>query len=286
MTYPDDESSKFPSDDDAAGRDSGREFVRALARGLAVIETFEGTPQAMTLSEIAQRAELSRGTVRRVLITLQALGYLSEERGRFALTPRVLRLGYSYLSSQPVWALARPYVEGLSSQTGETVSLAVLDAGMIVYVYRVAAARLMHDGLTIGARLPAYCASMGRVLLAGLSREELERYLSGTELRQLTPYTVTDPERLRAIIALSRETGFAVNDQEMEVGLRSIAVPVTDHDGKAVAALNISCSTARTSHVEMERNLLPPLRAAARAISNLLTHAGVGGRSNAMVRKL
>jgi IclR family pca regulon transcriptional regulator len=272
-----DESSEFAREND----DSSREFVRALARGLAVIESFEAIRHPLTLSEIAARTKLSRGTVRRALITLNALGYLSDERGRFTLTPRVLRLGYSYLSSQPVWALARPYVETVSVKTGETASLAVLDAGMIVYVLRATAPRLLNDALSIGTRLPAYCASMGRVLLAGLPESELDRYLRKTEFRQLTPFTVIDADRLKAIIALTRETGFAVNDQEMEVGLRSIAVPITNLEGTVVAALNVSCSTARVSHVEMEKNFLPVLKSAAHEIFDLLVHSGIGSLQRA-----
>jgi IclR family transcriptional regulator, pca regulon regulatory protein len=260
--------------------DSNPDFVRALARGLAVIESFDGVQGSASLSEIAARAKLSRGTVRRALITLQSLGYLAEEAGRFSLLPRALRLGYSYLSSQPLWTLARPYVEEVHAKTGETSSLAVLDNGMIVYLLRIVASSLMHDKLTIGSRLPAYPASMGRVLLAGLSEPELDRYLRETELKQLTPLTVIDPARLRVLIAQAREDGFAVNDQEMELGLRSIAVPITAHNGAVVAALNIGSSSVRTSYVEMEKNFLPVLREAARKISDLIAHSGASPRSN------
>jgi IclR family pca regulon transcriptional regulator len=254
---------------------NNRDFVRSLARGLAVIESFEGTQNAVSLSDIAVRTKLSRGTVRRTFITLQALGYLSEADGRFTLTPRALRLGYSYLSSQPRWALARPYVEEVHAQTDETTSLSVLDAGMIVYLIRIATPRVMHDKLMTGSRLPAYPASMGRVLLAGLPQAELDRYLSETEFRQLTPLTVIDPVRLKMLIQRARETGFAVNDQEMELGLRSIAVPITASNGTVVAALNIGCSSVRTSYVEMETNFLPVLRAAARKIGEVLIHSGL-----------
>lgn len=275
MHQDEDVSTEFAAKNDT----SETEFVRSLARGLAVIESFEDLRHPLTLSEIATRTKLSRGTVRRALLTLETLGYLADERGRFTLTPRVLRLGYSYLSSQPVWALARPYVEKVSVETGQTASLAVLDSGMIVYVLRVTAPSLLHDALTIGTRLPAYCASMGRILLAG--SPDLDRYLRETEFRQLTPYTVIDPGRLKSIIALAREAGFAVNDQEMEIGLRSIAVPITTRDGKVVAAMNVSCSTARTTHVEMEKQYLPVLKAAAGEISDLLAHAGVGSIKSA-----
>lgn len=255
-----------------------RDFVRALARGLGVIESFEDVKSTASLSEIAARAKLSRGTVRRALMTLQSLGYLTEENGRFSLLPRTLRLGYSYLSSQPLWALARPYVEEVHAQTGENTSLSALDDDMIVYLIRITASRLLRDNLTIGSRLPAYPASMGRVLLAGLAEAELERYLRETELKQLTPLTVIDPARLRVLIDQARKTGYAVNDQEMELGLRSIAVPVSTRDGTIVAALNIATSSVRTSYVEMEKNFLPVLKDAAAKISDLLAHSGLSSR--------
>jgi IclR family transcriptional regulator, pca regulon regulatory protein len=257
--------------------DNSRDFVRALARGLAVIESFADAPNAATLSEIATRAKLSRGTVRRALMTLQSLGYLAEDNGRFSLSPRTLRLGYSYLSAQPLWTLARPYVEEVQAQTGETTSLSVLNDGMIVYLIRITASRLMHDNLTIGSRLPAYPASMGRVLLAGLPDAELERYLRETEIKQLTPLTVIDRGRLRTLIRQAHESGYAINDQEMELGLRSIAVPVTARNGAVVAALNVATSSVRTSYVEMEKNFLPILRSAAKKISELAAHAGLSG---------
>ena len=149
---------------------------------------------------------------------------------------------------------------------------------MIVYVIRITASRLMHPTLTIGSRLPAYPASMGRVLLAGLPEADLERYLRETEFKQLTPLTVIDPARLRVLIAQARESGYAVNDQEMELGLRSIAVPITTRDGIVVAALNVACSSVRISYVEMERNFLPVLRASAVKISELLGYSGLSAR--------
>jgi len=272
MPAPRTESSELSDTSDQENRD----FVRALARGLSVIESFEESQHPLTLSEIATRAGLSRGTVRRSLITLKTLGYLSEDRGRFALTPRILRLGYAHLSSQPVWLLAQPRMAALSKEVNETVSLAVLDDGMIVYLLRITAPRLLHNQVSIGSRLPAYPASMGRVLLAGLSEKDFEHYLRRTELRQLTPFTVIDPERLRRLVKQARDDGFAVNDQEMEVGLRSIAVPIKGVGGITVAALNISASAARISNVEMQSSLLSALRATASQISDQLVHSGIG----------
>src|SRR6185369_888543 len=154
-------------------------------------------------------------------------------------------------------------------------SLSVLDDGAIVYLLRITTPRLLHDKLAIGSRLPAYPASMGRVLLAALPDKALDAYLAETKLKSLTPLTITDPKRLRAIILQARESGYAVNDQEMEMGLRSIAVPIVDADGKTIAALNIGASAARTSYVEMERDFLPELRKVAQRISVLLRHTGI-----------
>ena len=257
----------------SAAEPDGRDVVRALLRGLDVIESFTGAAHPLSLSDVAERVGLSRGTTRRVLITLQAHGYVAEERGRFSLAPRVLRLGYAHLSSQPVWTLARPFAESLSRTVGETVSMAVLSENVIVYLLRVVAPRLLHDHLTIGSRMPAYPASMGRVLLAGLSGEALDRYFAETELLQLTPFTVVEERRVRALIDHAREDGYAVNDQEMEIGLRSIAVPLRA-GGRVVAALNVSVPAARVTQGEMVRNLLPALSEAAASVSALLTHAG------------
>jgi IclR family pca regulon transcriptional regulator len=255
--------------------EDSREFVRALARGLAVIESFDSLPGGATLSHIASRANLNRGTVRRALITLQRLGYVAEKHGRFSLLPRTLRLGYSYLSSEPLGVLARPYVEEVHAETGETTSLSVFDEGMIVYLIRAMTSRLLHDKLTIGSRIPAYAASMGRVLLAGLPESELDRYLRETKFTPFTPLTVVDPVRIRALIDRAREVGFAGNDQELELGLRSIAVPIFAQNGATVAALNVGCSSARVTYAEMEEKFLPILRGAARKISDLLMHSGV-----------
>lgn len=252
-----------------------RDFIRALARGLKVIECFEGVQNPMGLSEVAARVGLSRGSTRRVLITLRTLGYVTERRGAFALAPHILRLGYSYLSSQPVWTHAQPYAESVLLETGETCSLAVLDGDEIVYILRATGQRILNNYLTVGTRLPAHAASMGRVLLAGLSDAELERFLRLTPLRKLTAYTVTDPAKLRDIIAAVRRDGYAINEQEMEVGLRSIAVPIQGADGQVIAALNVSCSSARTAFEQLERDFLPVLRRAAREISDLCLRVGM-----------
>jgi IclR family pca regulon transcriptional regulator len=180
------------------------EYVQSFARGLAVIRAFGPGAKTMTLTEVAQKTGLTRAGARRILLTLQTLGYVALEGRSFSLTPRVLDLGYSYLSSMPLWDVAQPIMEDLVDRVHESVSASVLDGSEIVYVLRVPTHRIMTIGLSIGSRLPAYCTSMGRVLLGALPEEELDRTLSGTKLAALTRHTVTDPKQLRKACARSR----------------------------------------------------------------------------------
>jgi IclR family pca regulon transcriptional regulator len=247
-----------------------RDFVRALARGLAVIESFDGEPEAMTLSEVARRTGLSRGASRRLLHTLARLGYVGLDGNRFSLQPRTLRLGYAYLSSQPIWSLAQPYLQAVAQETGEACSAAVLDGVEIVFVARVAAKRIISDTIALGTRLPAYPASMGRVLLAGLGPEELDRYFASVKPVRLTPTTTTDEAELRRILEQVRRTGISYIDEEIEAGWRAIAVPVHDRQGRVVAAMNVSASHGRVERAVMETLFLPTLQRAARQVSELL----------------
>jgi IclR family pca regulon transcriptional regulator len=237
-------------------------FVRSFARGLSVIRAFGGNRSAMTLSEVAERAAVTRASARRVLLTLQQLGYVSADGRHFRLTPKILDLGYSYLSSLDVWEYAEPIMEELVAQVRESCSASVLDGDEIVYVLRVPTSRIMSINLGIGTRLPAYATSMGRVLLAGLGDAELESYLARTERPQLTPYTVTGADEVRAILRDVRANGWALVDQELEVGLRSIAVPLSSGSGRVVAALNVSAHATRVTAEGMVADLLPHLRAA------------------------
>ncbi len=212
------------------------EFVQSLARGLSVITAFDAEHPAMTLSAVAARAGLSRATARRLLHTLVELGYVRVDGADFALTPQVLRLGSAYLGGLGLPEVAQPHLAALSSQLGESTSAAILDGDDIVYVARVASSeRLMRVGITVGTRFPAWATSMGRVLLA----EQPGDPLADVELRPLTPRTVVDRDRLREILRETRENGYALVDEELEVGLQSIAVPVRYGD-TVVAAVNIS----------------------------------------------
>jgi IclR family pca regulon transcriptional regulator len=247
------------------------DFVRALARGLAVLECFDAEHGAMTLSEVAKHVSLTRGSTRRLLLTLQHLGYLGTDGPRFFPRPRVLKLGFGYLSLLPVWSAARTYVAEVARHANESCSVAVLDEFDIVYVARQPAKRLVQDYIPIGTRYPAHSTSMGKVLLAGLPDADLAPLFAKGPLPRLTPKTITSVEGLRREIERTRELGYAINDEEIEIGLRSIAVPIRNETGETCAAINISAPAARASVAQL-RKWLPELRRASEAISLLITH--------------
>jgi len=243
------------------------EFVTSLARGLQVVRAFDVDHPVMTLSEVAKRTGLTRAAARRFLHTLRELGYVSSDGRDFRLTPHVLSLGYAYLSSMSIVEIAQPYIEDISKQVSESCSMSVLDGFDIVYVARVPAKRIMSVALSVGTRLPAHNTSMGRVLLASMDEEELDNYFSTTERAPYTQHTVTDEKALRDILAQVRADGYAAVDQELELGVRSVAVPVRARSENTLAALNVSGHAARVSMRDMRRNFLPPLQAAASAIT-------------------
>ena len=249
-------------------------FVQSLARGLAVISAFDADNPEMTLSEVARRTGLSRATARRFLLTLAQLGYVRADGSNFALTPRVLRLGIAYLSSLGLPAVARPHLQDLAAQLGESTSVAVLDGDDIVYVARVATRRIMTVGISVGTRFPAYAASMGRVLLAGLDDQALEAYLARVELTPLTNRTVRTADALRAALVEVRQQGWALVDQELEIGLRSLAAPIRDARGQVIAALNVSTNAPAVASEPVPDSYRDALVATAAAISaDLVTTA-------------
>lgn len=248
----------------------GDGYVQSFARGLAVIRSFSAESPAQTLTAVAQRAGLTRAGARRILLTLQALGYVESEGRLFRLTPKILDLGFAYLSSLPLWQRAEPVMQALAAEVQESCSAAVLDGADIVYVLRVPARQILSINLGVGSRLPAYCTSMGRVLLAELPAEERARRLALRPMRALTPHTVTDADGLARRIAAAAADGYCLVDQELEAGLVSLAVPLRDRSGRAVAALNISGQTARTPAAVMREALLPRLQAAAQEIGRRL----------------
>ena len=259
------------------------QFVQSLARGLAVVRAFDAEHQEMTLSEVATRTALTRATARRFLHTLVELGYMRTDGRVFALTPLVLQLGYAYLSGQRLPELAQPILEDLSHRHGESTSLAVLDGTDIVYLARIHTRRIISVGITPGTRFPAHATSMGRVLLAALGPAELDDYFAHADLVPLTPRTLTSREAIEAELARIREAGFAVVDQELEVGLRSLAVPVLGAHGRTVAAINValsarfdddSASRAENSRDAEVARLVPELRTAAASIAEALRAVG------------
>lgn len=243
-----------------------RDHVSALARGMKVIEAFGPENPRMTVTEMATATGLTRAAARRFLLTLTTQGYARTEGKQFELTPKVLSLGYAYLSSKPFWDIAQPHLEDLSVSVHESCSISVLDGEDIIYVARVPANRIMSVSLGIGVRLPAYCTSMGRVLLSGLTAHELEAYLETAVFAPLTERTQTRPERLREIIDRVKRDGYAIVDQELEDGLRSTAVPLHNRQGRIIAATNISGHTSRVSIEEMRTQYLPHLQRTARTI--------------------
>ena len=248
----------------------GDSYVQSFARGLAVIRSFSAQAPRQTLSEVAGRAQLTRAGARRILLTLQTLGYVQSDGKLFRLTPRILDLGFAYLSSLPLWNLAEPVMEELVGQIKESCSAAVLDGTDIVYVLRVPTHKIMNISLGVGSRLPAYCTSMGRMLLSALTPEAMMKVLQASERTVRTRYTVTDVDELAAKIAQVRQQGWALVDQELEEGLVSMAAPVTDRAGQTIAAINISGQANRTSAKVMQETMLPLLLAAAQSISTRL----------------
>jgi IclR family transcriptional regulator, pca regulon regulatory protein len=248
-------------------RDS--DFVQSLDRGLAVIRAFGPDRDRLSLSEVARATGLTRAAARRFLLTLVKLGYVRSDGREFSLRPRVLELGYAYLSGLALPEVAEPHLEELSAKLHESSSISVLDGHHIVYVARVATKRIMTVAISVGTRFPAYAASMGRVLLAGLSPDELEKYLAEATFEAFTERTVTDPDRLRDILQEVGRQGYAIVDQELEDGLRAIAAPIHDSSGAVTAAINVSAHASRHTPDAMTKLLPELLRTAGHIESDL-----------------
>lgn len=267
-------SGKTPGEAEAAPLKPGDSYVQSFARGLEVIRSFSAKAPEQTLSEVAAVAGLTRAGARRILLTLQTLGYVRSDGKYYALTPRILDLGFAYLSSTPLWNLAEPAMEALVDEVKESCSAAVLEGLDVVYVLRVHTHKIMSTNLGVGSRLPAFWTSMGRVLLAALPPGELRALMARREQRAFTRHTLTGDDELHAEIARVREQGWALLNQELEEGLISIAAPIRNARGQTVAALNISGQANRTSEQIMRERLLPQLLAATRHISQLLSASG------------
>lgn len=242
------------------------DFVQSLARGLAVIRVFDADHPQLSLSEVARRAEIPAAAARRFLRTLESLGYVRADGRSFSLTPRVLELGFSYLSALSLPEVVQPHLERLSREVDESASAAVLSGPDIVYVARVPTRRIMTVGITIGTSFPAYATSMGRVLLAALPEAERGAVLAAAEPRALTERTITDSDALAAELDRIAEQGWGLVDGELEAGLRSLAAPVRGRDGRVIAAVNVSMSATRHPVEYVREHHLPRLLEAAAAI--------------------
>jgi IclR family transcriptional regulator, pca regulon regulatory protein len=249
------------------------DFVQSLERGLAVIRAFDAAHPELTLSEVAATTNVTRATARRFLLTLAELGYVRCDGRLFSLTPKVLQLGYAYLSSLSLPDVAEPHLESLAAEVNESSSISVLDRDDVVYVARVPVSRIMAVTISVGTRFPAYATSMGRVLLAGLAADQLEEYLSRVRLQRLTSRTVSSVASLRAELARVKAQGWAIVNQELEDGLRAVAAPIRDRRDRVIAAVNISTQASRTSLDTMRRELLPPLLATVKRIESDLSTA-------------
>ena len=244
-----------------SGRDgaSTGAFVQSLDRGLAVIRAFDAERPELTLSEVARTTGLTRAAARRFLLTLVELGYVRTDGRLFALRPKILELGYAYLSSLSLPEIAMPHLEQLVERVHESSSVSVLDGDEVVYVARVPTKRIMTVSISVGTRFPAYATSMGRVMLAWRSPDWLDGYLASAKLRTLTPHTIADPKALLAEFAAVRERGWALVDQELEEGLRSVAAPIRDPSGQVVAAINVATNASRHRPEELVERIVPGL---------------------------
>lgn len=262
----------MPSSDPPAVpfRQIDRDHMLGLEKGLACIACFDGTHPRLTIADVARMTGLTRATARRCLITLVRIGYAETDGRFFTLTPRVLKLGYAYLAATPLTAVLQSALERLSETIGESSSASILDGGEIVYVARAATKRIMSVGLAVGARLPAYCTSMGRVLLAALPEAEARALVEAADRRALTARTVTGVEAIMARLARARAEGHAVIDQELEIGLTSIAVPVADRAGRVLAAINIGTQAARFPPEALVREFLPRLQSVQADLARVL----------------
>ncbi|MCX7303570.1 MAG: helix-turn-helix domain-containing protein [Hyphomicrobiales bacterium] len=247
-----------------------RDHVGSLERGLQVMEALARHPEGMTLTDMAAEAGLTRAGARRFLLTLTATGYAIQTGRLFTLSPRLLSVARTWLQGASLWTRAEPLLREVSTALNESCSAAVLSGEDVVYVARVAGRRILSVALNVGTRLPAWCTSMGRVLLSDLPTPELEAFLARSTIERRTAKSITSRKRIATEIATAARQGFAIVNEELELGLLSIAVPIRDRTGRIVAAINVSTQSARFSNAELESRALPKLRKAASAIEDFL----------------
>lgn len=256
--------------DERHARGDGPDFIESLDRGLRVIQAFAADRRPMTLSDVARACELPRATARRILITLRKSGFIAGDERMFSLTPRVLALASAYLASNQIVTVMQPLMDEVSTGAREVCSLAILDGDEAVFIARASPARVFSAGIDVGYRLPAYCTSVGRVLLGRLADDQLAVTLAAMTLTAQTPQTVTDRSQVIAAIVADRDKGYSLVDREAEPGFRSLSVPVRRYDGAIVAAANIGAHVDRISTAEMIDRFLPLLREMAAAAKPLL----------------
>ena len=247
-----------------------RSHVESLARGLSVLKAFDDQHARLTLSDVARIVSLPRASVRRSLLTLQTLGYVEGDGRLFSLSPQVLTLARAYLASSPVPRVAQGFLENVSESLGESCSFSILHGDEVIYIARSTRKRIGSLHRDVGAHLPAHCTSMGRVLLAALSDTALDKFLTEATLQSFTSYTVTDKNELRSILEKVRRNGYSLVDQELEIDLRSIAVPVHSASGRVIGAMNVSAQASRTPRKQLTERFLPALREAAMKMRPLL----------------
>jgi IclR family pca regulon transcriptional regulator len=245
-----------------------RDIVGSLGKGLAVMEILALHPSGMTLTDMAAKAGMTRAGARRFLLTLVDSGYAVQDDRLFRLSPRLLTVARTWLQGASLWTYAEPFLRAVATRFNESSSAAVLSGEDIVYVARIPGRHILSVALHVGTRLPAWCTSMGRVLLADLPPAERRALLASSKIVAHTPKSITDPDELEKEIGRVAQQGFAIIDEELELGLRSIAVPVRDRSGRVAAAINISTQSSRFSPDEMEAQILPSLKDAARSIED------------------
>jgi IclR family pca regulon transcriptional regulator len=255
-------------DEDDEARD--RDYVGSFARGLEVIKVFNRHTPRRTLSEVAEASGMTRATVRRFLLTLVREGYAETDGKYFNLKPKILEIGFSALSSMNIWDIAQPIMNALSANVQESSFAAVLDGDSVIYVARATSNRIVNVGISIGSRSPAHCVSTGRVLLAALPDAEFHQYLEKAKLHKFTPNTVTSKVKLRELVEETRLRGWSIVDQELEISLRSISVPIRDRDGKVVAALNVCCPADRVTPQDISTRILSAMLEASKDITRAL----------------
>jgi IclR family transcriptional regulator, pca regulon regulatory protein len=246
-----------------AGKVRAKEGMAGLAKGLAIIEAFGASTTRMTVSDAAHLADLSRPAARRCLLTLVDLGYLSHDGKFFTPLPRMLRLGSAYLSTSSLTQIAQPLLANARDELQESVSLAVLDDGYSVFIARAEAIRIVSTGVKLGGRLPAYCSATGRVLLSDLSEDEIRRHLDAVPMKRLTNRTLSSANAVLQAVKRAAEDGYAISNEELEIGMSAMAVPVRNRSGAIEAALSVSVFSGRVSVTTLEQSFLPVLRAVA-----------------------